>query len=62
MPRHGVFGNWLMAKVISCLAGIPLTISGRFGQSRRDTLQRLRMEERTYGWPSEMIVKASSMA
>ncbi len=24
----------------------------------RDTLARLQMEERTYGWPSEMIIKA----
>ena len=58
MPRHGVFGNWLMAKVISCLTGIPLTDLGPFRAITRDTLQRLRMEERTYGWPSEMIVKA----
>jgi len=58
MPRHGVFGNWLMAKVISRLAGIPLTDLGPFRAITRDTLQRLRMEERTYGWPSEMIVKA----
>ena len=58
MPLHGVFGNWLVAMLISRLAGIPLTDLGPFRAIKRDTLERLRMEERTYGWPSEMIVKA----
>ena len=58
MPLHGVLGNWLVAAVISRLAGIPLTDLGPFRAIKRDTLERLRMEERTYGWPSEMIVKA----
>ena len=58
MPLHGVFGNWLVAMAISRLAGISLTDLGPFRAIKRDTLQRLRMEERTYGWPSEMIVKA----
>jgi glycosyltransferase involved in cell wall biosynthesis len=58
MPLHGVFGNWLVAMVISRVAGIPLTDLGPFRAIKRDTLARLHMEERTYGWPSEMIVKA----
>ena len=58
MPLHGVFGNWLVAKTISRLAGLPLTDLGPFRAIKRDTLECLRMEERTYGWPSEMIVKA----
>jgi glycosyltransferase involved in cell wall biosynthesis len=58
MPPHGVFGNWLVAKAISRLAGIPLTDLGPFRAIKRETLERLRLEELTYGWPSEMIVKA----
>jgi glycosyltransferase involved in cell wall biosynthesis len=58
MPLHGVFGNWLVAMAISRLAGTPLTDLGPFRAVKRETLERLRMEERTYGWPSEMIVKA----
>jgi glycosyltransferase involved in cell wall biosynthesis len=58
MPSHGIFGNWLVAMAISRLAGIPLTDLGPFRAITRETLERLRMEERTYGWPSEMIVKA----
>jgi glycosyltransferase involved in cell wall biosynthesis len=61
MPLHGVFGNWLVATVISRLAGIPLTDLGPFRAITRQTLGRLRMEERTYGWPSEMIVKAAQL-
>ena len=61
MPLHGVFGNWLVAKVISRLASIPLTDLGPFRAITRRTLERLQMEERTYGWPSEMIVKAAQL-
>jgi glycosyltransferase involved in cell wall biosynthesis len=61
MPLHGVFGNWLVATVISRLANIPLTDLGPFRAIRRQTLERLRMEERTYGWPSEMIVKVAQL-
>lgn len=61
MPLHGVFGNWLVATVISHLARIPLTDLGPFRAITRQTLQRLLMEERTYGWPSEMIVKAAQL-
>lgn len=59
MPLHGVFGNWLMAAVIRRLAGIPLTDLGPFRAIKRETLELLQMEERTYGWPSEMIIKAA---
>jgi len=58
MPLHGVLGNWLVAMALSHLARIPLTDLGPFRAIKRHTLERLRMEERTYGWPSEMIVKA----
>lgn len=58
MPFHGVVGNWLVAAVISRLAGLPLSDLGPFRAIKRDTLERLQMEERTYGWPSEMIIKA----
>jgi glycosyltransferase involved in cell wall biosynthesis len=59
MPLHGVVGNWLVARIIGRLAGVPLTDLGPFRAITRRTLARLQMEERTYGWPSEMIVKAA---
>jgi glycosyltransferase involved in cell wall biosynthesis len=61
MPFHGVVGNWLVATVIGHLAGMSLTDLGPFRAIKRQTLERLRMEERTYGWPSEMIVKAAQL-
>jgi glycosyltransferase involved in cell wall biosynthesis len=61
MPLHGVVGNWLVALVISRLANIRITDLGPFRAIRRQTLERLQMEELTYGWPSEMIVKAAQL-
>jgi len=61
MPLHAVFGNWLVATVIAHLAKIPLTDLGPFRAIRRHTLDRLQMQERTYGWPSEMIIKAAQL-
>jgi glycosyltransferase involved in cell wall biosynthesis len=61
MPLHGLFGNWLVAQVIGRLAGIPLTDLGPFRAIKQQTLGRLHMQERTYGWPSEMIVKAAQL-
>jgi hypothetical protein len=61
MPLHGVFGNWLVARVIGRLAHLPLTDLGPFRAITRRTLERLQLQERTYGWPSEMIVKAAQL-
>lgn len=58
MPLHGLVGNWLVARIIRHLAHMPLTDLGPFRAITRRALDRLQMEERTYGWPSEMIVKA----
>lgn len=61
MPLHALVGNWLVARVVGHLAGIPLTDLGPFRAIKQSTLARLQMEERTYGWPSEMIVKAAQL-
>jgi len=61
MPLHGVLGNWLVARVIGYLADIRLTDLGPFRAIKRQTLERLQLEERTYGWPSEMIVKTAQL-
>ena len=59
MPLHGVVGNRLVARIIGRIAGVPLTDLGPFRAITWRTLAGLQMEERTYGWPSEMIVKAA---
>jgi glycosyltransferase involved in cell wall biosynthesis len=59
MPCHQRFGNWLAAVLIRRLYHLPLTDLSPFRAVRRVRLRELAMEEMTYGWPTEMIVKAA---
>jgi glycosyltransferase involved in cell wall biosynthesis len=59
MPRHQRFGNWLAAWLIRRLYGLPVTDLSPFRAVNREKLLALGMEEMTYGWPTEMIVKAA---
>ena len=58
MPIHQHFGNWLAGGLIRWLYRVPLTDLSPFRCVRADVLRELRMREMTYGWPTEMIVKA----
>ncbi len=59
MPPQQRFGNWLASRLLRRLYGLPLTDLSPFRAVRRDLLMALRMREMTYGWPTEMIVKAA---
>jgi glycosyltransferase involved in cell wall biosynthesis len=59
MPRHQRFGNWLSAWFIRRLYGLPITDLAPFRAVDREKLLSLEMSEMTYGWPTEMIVKAA---
>jgi glycosyltransferase involved in cell wall biosynthesis len=59
MPPHQRFGNWLVARLIGILYGLRLTDQGPFRAVRRDLVCALDMREMTFGWPTEMIVKAA---
>jgi hypothetical protein len=59
MPWHQRFGNRLAAWLIRHLYGLPLTDLSPFRAVSRELLLGLGMEEMTYGWPTEMIVKAA---
>jgi glycosyltransferase involved in cell wall biosynthesis len=59
MPWQQRFGNQLSAWLIRLLYGIPITDLSPFRAVGRERLLQLRMEEMTYGWPTEMIVKAA---
>lgn len=59
MPPHQYFGNRLVARLMGLLYGLTLTDLGPFRAVRRDLLLALQMREHTYGWPVEMIVKAT---
>ena len=59
MPWHQRFGNRLAAWLIHRLYGLPLTDPSPFRAVNRDLLLDLRLEDMTYGWPTEMIVRAA---
>ena len=59
MPPHQRFGNQLVAWLVRRFYGVPLTDLGPFRAIRRDLLVELQMQEQTYGWPIEMMVKAA---
>lgn len=58
MPKHQRFGNWFSAKLIHLLYGLPLSDLSPFRAVVRKKLAELEMQDMTYGWPTEMIVKA----
>jgi glycosyltransferase involved in cell wall biosynthesis len=59
MPPHQRFGNWLMARVMRLLYGVPVTDLGPYRAITRSLLTALDMREMTFGWPVEMMVKAA---
>ena len=60
MPWHAAFGNRLAAFLINILFRQRITDLGPFRAARADVLRRLALEETTYGWAVEMIVKGAS--
>jgi glycosyltransferase involved in cell wall biosynthesis len=59
MPPHQRFGNWLVAHLIHRIYHIQITDLGPYRAIRRPLLLALDMQEMTYGWPVEMMVKAA---
>jgi len=52
------FGNWLVSRLMNILYKLPITDLGPYRAVRRQLVLELNMREMTYGWPTEMIVKA----
>ncbi|MBI3014939.1 MAG: glycosyltransferase family 2 protein [Candidatus Tectomicrobia bacterium] len=61
IPLHARLGNRFIARIIGFASSIRITDLGPFRAIRRAALESLRMEEGTYGWPSEMIIKAAKL-
>ncbi len=59
MPWHQVFGNRLAAGLIRILYGPRISDLGPFRAARADVLHTLALEETTYGWAVEMILKGA---
>jgi glycosyltransferase involved in cell wall biosynthesis len=59
LPWHQVFGNRLAASLIRHLYGVDISDLGPFRAGRADVLRALALEETTYGWAVEMILKGA---
>jgi glycosyltransferase involved in cell wall biosynthesis len=57
MPPHQRFGNGLFTWLLRYRFGLKLTDLGPFRAIWRELLLDLEMQEHTYGWPLEMIIK-----
>src|SRR5689334_10910893 len=59
MNFHQVFAGYMIGFFLRLLYGVRSTDMGPFRAIRRDTLERLRLREETYGWPLEMQMRAA---
>jgi glycosyltransferase involved in cell wall biosynthesis len=59
LPWHQAFGNRLAASMIRLLYGLKISDLGPFRAGRADVLRKLALEETTYGWAVEMILKGA---
>jgi glycosyltransferase involved in cell wall biosynthesis len=59
LPWHQSFGNHLAASLIRLLYGVKVSDLGPFRAGRADVLRTLALEEATYGWAVEMILKGA---
>jgi glycosyltransferase involved in cell wall biosynthesis len=59
LPWHQTFGNRLAAFMIRLLYGLKISDLGPFRAARADVLRRLQLQENTYGWAVEIILKGA---
>ncbi|HVN21919.1 MAG TPA: glycosyltransferase family 2 protein [Dongiaceae bacterium] len=59
LPWHQVYGNRLAAFLIRLFYGLRITDLGPFRGGRAEVLRALALNEMTYGWAVEMILKGA---
>src|ERR1044072_4989528 len=59
MNFHQIIAGYMIGFILRILYGVRSTDMGPFRAIRRDTLDRLRLREETYGWPLEMQMRAA---
>jgi glycosyltransferase involved in cell wall biosynthesis len=59
MPLHQRFGNRLVSGLMRLIYRLPITDLAPYRAIRRDLLVTLDMREMTYGYPTELLVKAA---
>ncbi len=57
LPWHQVLGNRFAASLIRALYGVNISDLGPFRAGRADVVRALELEQATYGWAVEMILK-----
>ncbi len=53
------FGNWLSGKLLKLLYNAEFTDLGPFRAIKLDALNKIEMQDKTYGWTVEMQIKAA---
>lgn len=59
LPWHQSLGNRLAASLIRVLYGVRISDLGPFRATRAEVVRQLALEEATYGWAVEMILKGA---
>lgn len=59
MLPHARFGNWLTSRLMRAFYGLEVSDLGPFRAIRQPVFAALQMSEFTYGWTTEMMVKAA---
>jgi glycosyltransferase involved in cell wall biosynthesis len=57
VPPQARLGNWLISRLVSWMYDVRLHDIGSFRAVRTSLLTSLDMQEMTFGWPVEMLVK-----
>lgn len=60
MPQQ-IFGNWLATTLIKLLYKVEFTDLGPFRAVKWDRLEKINMQDQTFGWTVEMQVKAAKL-
>jgi glycosyltransferase involved in cell wall biosynthesis len=60
MLPHQRFGNWLSSRIMSRLYHVHVTDLGPYRAIRAELMRSLDMQEMTFGWPTEMMVKVAT--
>ncbi len=59
VPPQARLGNWLVSRLLTLFYSAQIHDIGSFRVIRTEVLQALDMQEMTFGWPVEMVVKAA---
>lgn len=61
MTPQQIFGNWLATSLLKLFYGVQFTDLGPFRAIKYDSLLKLDMQDKTYGWTVEMQLKAAKL-